>query len=104
MVTIDSGAIATSAQDTRRWATTNGPAHHIIDPRTARPAVSPWRAVTVHAATAVEANAASTAALVLADAAPGWLLRQGLAARLVPMDGSSAIAVGDWPRATLAGV
>lgn len=104
MVTIDSGAIATSAQDTRRWATTNGPAHHIIDPRTARPAVSPWRAVTVHAATAVEANAASTAALVLADAAPGWLLRQGLAARLVPMDGSSAIAVGDWPRAALAGV
>jgi FAD:protein FMN transferase len=103
-VTIDSGGVATSGQDARRWATTDGPAHHIIDPRTGRPAVSRWRSVTVHAATAVEANAASTASLVLGSAAPGWLDRLGLAARLVPMDDSPAVAVGAWPRPALTGV
>lgn len=100
-VTIRSGGMATSAQDARRWSTTDGPAHHIVDPRTGRPAVSPWRAVTVHAATAAQANAASTAALVLADAAPDWLSAHGLPARLVPMDGSPATTVGAWPRPAL---
>lgn len=104
LITIESGGLATSAQDQRRWATTDGPAHHIVDPRTSRPADSPWRAVTVHAATAVEANAASTAALVLGDAAPGWLAGHGLSARLVPMDGSPATAVGSWPRPVPAAV
>lgn len=103
MVVVRSGGLATSAQDVRRWATTNGPAHHIVDPRTGRPADSPWRAVTVHAASATEANAASTAALVLGDTAPAWLERQGLSARLVPMDGSPAVAVGAWPRPVLVG-
>ena len=104
LVTIESGGMATSAQDERRWATTDGPAHHIVDPRTGRPADSPWRAVTVHAATAVEANAASTAALVLGDTAPAWLERQGLSARLVPMDGTPADADGSSPRPALAAV
>jgi thiamine biosynthesis lipoprotein len=104
MVTIRSGGMATSAQDARRWTTTNGAAHHIIDPRTSKPADSPWQAVTVHAATAVEANAASTAALVLGADAPAWLESLGLSARLVPMDGSPATPVGAWPRPSLAGV
>lgn len=97
-VTIHRGGIATSAQDVRRWATSSGTAHHIIDPRTRRPAQSPWRSVTVHAATAVEANAASTAALVLGAAAPRWLNEHELSTRLVPMDGSPARPVAGWPR------
>jgi thiamine biosynthesis lipoprotein len=102
VIAIQSGGLATSAQDVRRWATTDGPAHHVVDPRTGRPAVSPWRAVSVHAATATEANAASTAALILGEAAPAWLGRQGLSARLVPCDGSPATVVGAWPRPALA--
>lgn len=103
-VTIRAGGMTTSAQDVRRWATPDGTAHHIIDPRTGQPADSPWRSVTVHAATAVEANAASTAALVLGADAPGWLEEQGLAARLVPMDGAEARLVAGWPAVTRGGV
>ena len=78
----------------RRW----GPdAHHIIDPRTGRPAVSPWRTVSVAAATCVDANVASTAAIVLGDAAPAWLAERGLPARLVDRDGG-AHAVAGWPQ------
>lgn len=96
-VAIWTGGIATSAQDRRRWQTSDGPAHHIIDPRTRRPAASPWRAVTVHAATASEANAAATAALILGESAPEWLARRGLAARLLPLDGGDPRRVGPWP-------
>ncbi len=100
MVTIRAGGVATSAQDVRCWTTTDGSAHHIIDPRTTRPAESPWRLVTVHAGTAVEANAASTAALILGTDAPTWLEARGLSARLVPMDGTPARTVACWPRPT----
>ena len=56
-------------------------------PRTGRPAVSPWRTVSVAAATCVDANTASTAAIVLGDDAPAWLAARGLPARLVDHDG-----------------
>jgi thiamine biosynthesis lipoprotein len=97
MISIQVGGVATSAQDARSWRTPDGPAHHILDPRTGLPARSPWRSVTVHAASATEANAASTAAVVLGDGAPAWLRALGLAARLVPMDGGPAVHVGPWP-------
>jgi thiamine biosynthesis lipoprotein len=100
VVSIRAGGMATSAQDVRRWRTVDGPAHHIVDPRTGLPAVTPWRTVTVHAATAAEANAASTAAMVLGDEAPEWLDALGLAARLVPLDASPAQLVGPWPAPT----
>jgi thiamine biosynthesis lipoprotein len=78
----------------RRW----GPnAHHIIDPRTGLPAVSPWRTASVAAATCVDANTASTAAIVLGDDAPAWLEARGLPARLVDHEGA-ARAIAGWPR------
>jgi thiamine biosynthesis lipoprotein len=90
---LDSGGLATSSTTVRRWG---AGAHHIIDPRTGRPAVSPWRTVSVAAATCVDANTASTAALVLGEAAPAWLAARGLPARLVDHNGR-AHAVADWP-------
>ena len=36
-VRLSSGAVATSTTARRRWATTAGPAHHLIDPATGRP-------------------------------------------------------------------
>jgi thiamine biosynthesis lipoprotein len=92
MVTIGAGALATSGTTVRRDDT----GHHIIDPRTRSPAVTPWRTVSVTAATCVDANTASTAAVVLGTAAPHWLAEQGLAARLVDNEGF-VTTVGGWP-------
>ncbi len=91
---ISTGGLATSSTTVRRW----GPdAHHIIDPRTGLPAASPWRTVSVAAASCVDANIASTAAIVLGDDAAGWLEARGLPARLVDHEGGT-LALAGWPR------
>ncbi len=92
-IAIAGGGLATSSTTVRRWAPD---AHHIIDPRTGRPAASCWRTVSVAARTCVDANIASTAAIVLARRAPHWLCARGLPARLVATTGGT-IAVGGWP-------
>ncbi|MDP9308276.1 MAG: FAD:protein FMN transferase [Actinomycetota bacterium] len=93
---VAAGGLATSGTTVRRWKAGNVTLHHIIDPRTGRPADTPWRTVTVAAGTCVEANVASTAAIVLGDGAPAWLVARGLPARLVAADGSVR-AVAAWP-------
>lgn len=70
--------------------------HHIIDPRTGRSADSPWRTVSATAASCVDANTVTTAAIVLGTEAPGWLETQGVAARLVANDGA-VTRLGGWP-------
>jgi len=90
------GGLATSSTVARRWRTATGEAHHIIDPRNGRPADGPFRTATVWATSALEANIASTAAIVLGDEAPAYILDSGLAARLVDTDGLISL-VGDWP-------
>jgi thiamine biosynthesis lipoprotein len=47
---ISDGAVATSSRLRRRWITASGEAHHLIDPRTGRPAHTAVVAVTVVAA------------------------------------------------------
>ena len=70
--------------------------HHIIDPRTGAPAVSPWRTVSVAAADCVDANTAATAAILRGERAPRWLEELALPARLV--DGAGRVtAVAGWP-------
>lgn len=95
-VSVLSGGLASSGTTVRRWATAAGELHHIVDPRTGRPAASPWRTVTVAAASCVDANTASTAAVVLGEDAPAWLEERRLPSRLVRLDGSVA-CVGAWP-------
>ena len=73
---LERGALATSGSDRRRWAG----GHHLIDPRTAAPAESPYLRVTVAAPTAVEAEVLAKAIYLGAD--PG-----GTAAVLVGVDG-----------------
>jgi thiamine biosynthesis lipoprotein len=46
--------------------------------------------------TCVDANIASTAAIVLGPAAPAWLADAGLPARLVTADGAVETTAG-WP-------
>ncbi len=95
-VSIESGGLATSSTTVRRWRTTDGWRHHIIDPRTGRNPDSRWRTVSVAAASCVDANAAATAAIVLGDRAPDWLAGRGLPALLIDLDGSPS-AVAEWP-------
>jgi thiamine biosynthesis lipoprotein len=70
--------------------------HHIIAPGTGLPADSCWRTVSVAAATCVDANTASTAAILRGERAPQWLDGLRLPARLVRHDGTTII-VGGWP-------
>jgi thiamine biosynthesis lipoprotein len=95
-VTIRADALATSSTTALRWSHHGRSMHHILDPRTGRPADSPWRTVSVTAGNCVDANIASTAAIVIGAAAPAWLESHGLDARLVAHDGT-AHTVGGWP-------
>jgi thiamine biosynthesis lipoprotein len=95
-VAITSGGLATSSTAVRRWQTDQGEAHHILDPRSGRPAATPWQTVTVAAATCVDANVAATAAVVLGAEAVVWLVAARLPARLVRHDGSVVVVAG-WP-------
>ena len=96
-VAITNGGVATSGTTVRRWIRGGAVLHHIIDPSTSRPAESCWRTVTVVAASCVDANIASTAAIVMGPNAVPWLERHGLAARLVDNDGVVHRVAG-WPR------
>ena len=97
-VALDGGGLATSSTTVRRWRSGTVELHHLVDPRTGRPAESPWRTVSVAAKTCVDANVASTASFLLEDA-PGWLEARRLPARLVSVDGESTVVAG-WPEDT----
>jgi FAD:protein FMN transferase len=97
-VTIRSGGLATSSTTVRTWTGSGGQrAHHIINPATGEPARSCWRTVSVAAGSCVDANTASTAAIIRSAAALPWLRDAGLPARLVREDGSVETTAG-WPR------
>jgi thiamine biosynthesis lipoprotein len=58
------GALATSSRSKRRWRFGGVDAHHIIDPRTLRPAITPVVSASVIADTAAEAEAGAKAVLI----------------------------------------
>jgi thiamine biosynthesis lipoprotein ApbE len=95
-IVLQDGGLATSGTTVRRWQADGEARHHILDPNTGAPAQTPWRTVSVAAASCVDANGASTAALVRGADAPRWLERAGLPARLVAQDGS-VVRVAGWP-------
>jgi thiamine biosynthesis lipoprotein len=70
--------------------------HHILDPRTGRPAEPVWRTVSVAADSCADANAASTAAIIRGRAALGWLAKLAVPARLVEATGV-VFTVAGWP-------
>ena len=89
-------AVASSSTIRRRWAYDGEQMHHIIDPRTGRPAEPVWRTVTVAATTCIMANTLTTAAVVRGAAAKTWLSRQQVPTRLVAQDGTVSV-LGGWP-------
>jgi thiamine biosynthesis lipoprotein len=90
-------ALATSSTALRTWTQGGQPRHHILDPRTGLPVPVVWEQVTCAGATALEANAASTAAVVLGADAPAWLEAHGLPARLDPATGGPVVTTSGWP-------
>ncbi|HEY5429333.1 MAG TPA: FAD:protein FMN transferase [Solirubrobacteraceae bacterium] len=95
-ICVRSGAVATSSIVTRRWQHRGRAMHHILDPRHGGPVRTPWRTVSVAAASCADANIAATAAIVLGADAPGWLAEHALPARLVATDGTVRTQ-GGWP-------
>lgn len=95
-ITVHGGGLATSTTTVRRWQRGGLPVHHIVDPRTGAPADSPYRTVSVAAATCVDANTASTAAIVRGRRGADWLESTGLPARLVTHDGV-VVHLNRWP-------
>lgn len=97
-VLIRDGGLATSGTAARRWTRGGRTLHHIIDPHTGLPARTPWRTVSVTAASCLDANIAGTAAVIRGTRAPAWLAECDLDARLLAEDGT-VCTIGRWPAA-----
>jgi thiamine biosynthesis lipoprotein len=96
LVWLERGGLATSDTQVRRWTRAGATYHHLLDPRTGAPATTSWRMSSCLGTTAVAANTASTAAIVLGTDAPDWLDSHQVTARLVAVDGSVR-RTGGWP-------
>ncbi|MFI6832139.1 FAD:protein FMN transferase [Kribbella sp. NPDC050241] len=96
LVTLAHGGLTTSTRTVRRWQTPTGYAHHLIDPRTGKPADGQWRTASVWAPTAVRANTFSTALVATGEAALGRLTLAGHPARLID-DGGEVTELSGWP-------
>ena len=97
-IRVNRGALATSGKTTRRWLRGGVWQHHLIDPRTGAPAVTPWDEVTVSAATCLQADVAAKGAFLLGESGPEWLNRRGLAGRFLDADGTEFLNAA-WQRA-----
>lgn len=96
VVVLTDGGLATSGTRARRWHRGGVEVHHLLDPRTGLPVAPGWRTVSVAAGSCLDANTASTAAVVRGRAALPWLTGLGLPARLVTEDGD-VVTTGGWP-------
>lgn len=86
-VSLHHGALATSGSTKRQWLRGGEVQHHLIDPRTGRPAVTPWAEVTACGATCLAADIAAKAGFLQGDDGPGWLDARGIPARFVARGG-----------------
>jgi thiamine biosynthesis lipoprotein len=93
-IALRTGAVASSSTRVRRWTRGEVEMHHIIDPSTGLPADSGVRLATVVASSCVDANIASTAAIVRGDGVVAWLESLALPARLEHDDGSVSLVAG----------
>jgi thiamine biosynthesis lipoprotein len=88
VVTLRDGGLATSSTARRSWLRGGDRQHHLIDPRTGRPAQTPWSDVTVAAGTCTRADVAAKAALILGADGPAWLDERRLPGRFLAHDGT----------------
>ena len=103
MVGIGEGAVTTSSRLRRTWLTADGAAHHLVDPSTARSAMSGLAAVTVIAASAAWGEVHSKAALIAGPIEGARLIESaGLSALFVSDDGD-VTTVGEFERFVVSG-
>ena len=95
-VTLRSGGLASSSTTVRRWQAGGDAMHHLLDPRSGRPAAVVWRTASVTASSCLDANIASTAAIVRGERAPEWLSSLEIPSRLVHFDGA-VVHLAGWP-------
>jgi thiamine biosynthesis lipoprotein len=98
-VRLERGGLATSGSAGRRWLRGGKPQHHLIDPRSGRPAESPWSQVTVCGATCLAADTAAKAAFLIGTAGPDWLDARGMPGRFIAADGS-VVLNATWKAST----
>jgi len=98
-VSVASGGLATSGTGRRHWMLGQHPVHHLVNPETGQPVDSYWRTVSVAAGSCVDANTASTAAIIKGVGAVTWLEERSLPARLVRTDGL-CLTAAQWPADT----
>jgi thiamine biosynthesis lipoprotein len=97
VVELGSGGLATSSVARRRWRVGGDEAHHLIDPRTGSPAISPIVSATARCATAVEAEAAAKAVILLGRGGLSWADDQEwIASALVSWHDGSVFATHGW--------
>lgn len=83
LIGLGDGAVATSTTARRRWVTTAGEQHHVIDPRTGSPAASDLASVTVVAGRAWLAEVLATAVLVAGSEQAPTILGDGRGSALL---------------------
>jgi thiamine biosynthesis lipoprotein len=87
------GGVATSGKDRRRWMRGDILSHHIIDPRTGRPATTDILTATVIAPTTMEAEAAAKSVFLLgSEAGLDWLESDSALAAVLVLDDGQVIA------------
>jgi thiamine biosynthesis lipoprotein len=97
VVQLADGAVATSGQDYRRWMRGGQWLHHILDPRTGRPAQSAVLTATVTADDGPTAEMAAKCALILGpDAGLRWLDARPTLAGLLVLESGALIPSRRW--------
>lgn len=92
LLMVSRGGVATSGREYRRWRHDGVWRHHIVDPRTGRPAETDVLTATVVAPTAVEAEVAAKVALILGSSeGMDWIERRPSLAGLVVLESGRAL-------------
>jgi thiamine biosynthesis lipoprotein len=95
-VAVHSGGVATSGTTTRTWRRGDRTVHHIVVPETGDTAPVHWQTASAVAASCVDANTLTTAAIVRGAQALPFLSGTGCPMRLIDTDGTVTL-VGGWP-------
>ena len=89
------GGVATSAVNRRRWRAAGEPQHHLIDPRTSRPARTDLAQVTVLAPTCEDAEVLAKAAFVLGSREGGLLIERAATGGVLVREDGRVLLRGD---------
>ncbi|MEI7847599.1 MAG: FAD:protein FMN transferase [Chloroflexota bacterium] len=88
---VEGGAVATSSVVKRVWLQNSAPRHHLIDPRTGQPALTPWLSVTALAPSAAVAEVFAKAILIGGPDYAGELIVKNPEVTYLAVDGTGQV-------------